>query len=199
MLLIRRINYYVIILLFFISGCNSHSNDTYQDYHDSLIYDEEIYDEDFGFLGYISCVDNHNVVQYKLPCYKRFPNQNKYDSILIEITGFAEWKTANDQIFFLQKSEGCTTIDLFCYKGKEWDTVFNYFYVDEEQDIVTKRSLDAIYERAYTYMKHGAFYLYSGQDDNKKISLQNIEDLDLHYKEPGIAVTEYKYKIRLTQ
>ena len=85
MLLIRRINYYVIILLFFISGCNSHPNDTYQDYHDSLIYDE-----DFGFCGYISCVDNHNVVKYKLPRHKDFPNQNKYDSILIEIMGYAD-------------------------------------------------------------------------------------------------------------
>lgn len=53
-------------------------------------------EEDFGFTGYISCVDNHNFVQYKLPCYKDFPNQNKYNSILVEITGYANWKTAND-------------------------------------------------------------------------------------------------------
>lgn len=193
MLPTSKFNYIIFLLFFTISGCNLHQNDNNQDYPDSLIYDE-----DFGFMGYISCVDNHNVVQYKLPCYKGFPNQNKYDSILVEITGSAEWETANNQILFLQKAKGGTDICMFCYKGKEWDTVFTYFYVDEEQDIIIKRSLDTIYEMAYPYMKHGVFYLYSDQDENSKISLNNIEYLDLHYKEPGIAVTGYRYKIRLT-
>ena len=53
MLLLKRFNYYIIVLLFFTQlGCSSHQNDNNQDYPDSIIYDE-----DFGFCGYISCVD----------------------------------------------------------------------------------------------------------------------------------------------
>ena len=197
MLLIKRFNYYIIVLLFFTQlGCSSHKNNNYQDYPDSIIYDE-----DLGFCGYISCVDNHNVVQYKLPCHKDFPNQNKYDSILIEIMGYADWKISNDRILFLQKTEGRTNIVMFCYKGKEWDTVFTYYHLDDKRDIIIKHSLDTIYEMAYPYMKHGVFYLYSCQYDNEKISLNNLEDLysSYNYREHGIATTEYKYKIRLTQ
>jgi len=197
MLLIKRFNYYIIVLLFFTQlGCSSHQNDNNQDYPDSIIYDE-----DLGFCGYISCVDNHNVVQYKLPCHKDFPNQNKYDSILIEIMGYADWKISNDRILFLQKAPGHTDINMFCYKGNEWDTVFTYYDLDDVQDIIVKHSLDTIYEMAYPYMKKGVFYLYSCRYDHEKLSLNNLEDLysSYNYREPGIAKTEYQYKIRLTQ
>ena len=196
MSLIRRFKYIIILLFFTQSGCNSHQNNNNQDYPDSIIYDE-----DFGFCGYISCVDNHNVVQYKLPCHKDFPNQNKYDSILIEIMGYADWKISNDRILFLQKAPGRTNINMFCYKGKELDEIFTYYHLDDEQDIIIKRSLDTIYEMAYPYMKQGVFYLYSCRYDHEKLSLNNLEDLysSYNYREPGIANTEYQYKIRLTQ
>lgn len=197
MLLLKRFNYYIIVLLFFTQlGCSSHKNNNNQDYPDSIIYDE-----DLGFCGYISCVDNHNVVQYKLPCHKDFPNQNKYDSILIEIMGYADWKISNDRILFLQKAPGRTNINMFCYKGNEWDTVFIYYHLDDVQDIIVKHSLDTIYEMAYPYMKQGVFYLYSCRYDHEKLSLNNLEDLysSYNYREPGIAKTEYQYKIRLTK
>lgn len=146
-------------------------------------------DDPFGFCGYISCVENHDVLHYKLPDCKDFPNQYQYDSIILELSGIAEWGLKNDQIQVRQDYTGY--IVMFCCNHEEWDTL--YFYAMDDSRPIVKHVLDRLYDKVSLYMMNGKYELYDG--DGQKLPLDFVTDSLI--KESEVQETEFKYRIRL--
>lgn len=146
-------------------------------------------EDDFGFCGYISCVENHEVVHYKLPNSKDFPNQYQYDSILLELSGNAKWELENGQVQVIELDGGW--IVMFCCNHDEWDTV--YFYALDDSRPIVKHSLEAIYDKMSLHMMHGKYCIYDGGDQD--IPLECVSDS--LFKEAEVQETEFKYRIRL--
>lgn len=165
-------------------GCGSQQCDSYYGCDSNLVMDDP-----FGFCGYISCVENHDVVYYMLPDCKDFPNQYQYDSIILELSGTAEWELENDQIQVRQHYTGY--IVMFCCNHDDWDTL--YFYALDDSRPIVKHVLDTIYDKASLYMMHGKYDLYDG--GGQKLSLDFVYDSLL--KEESVQETEFKYRIRL--
>lgn len=164
-------------------GCNSRQRDIHNN------FDTFVMDDDFGFCGFISCMENHNVVQYKLPECDEFPSQYQYDSILVEISGIADWELENGQIQ-VRRIHG-NWIVLFCCNHNEWDTL--YFYTLDESSPIVKLSLDSIYDKVSPYMKYGVYCLYDGSGQELPLECAG----DLLNKEAVVQTTEFKYTIRL--
>ena len=146
-------------------------------------------EDDFGFCGYISCVENHDALHYKLPDCKDFPNQYQYDSIILELSGIAEWGLKNDQIQVRQDYTGY--IVMFCCNHDGWDTV--YFYTLDDSRPLVKHCLDTLYDKVSLHMMHGKYCIYDWSDQG--IPLECVSNS--LFKEAEVQETDFKYKIRL--
>lgn len=183
-----KLYWYILTIVYVCTllGCGSQQCDNYDGCDSNLIMDD-----DFGFCGYIACVENHDVLHYKLPDCKDFPNQYQYDSILLEISGDAKWELVNGQVQ-VRQVHGAFIV-MFCCNHDEWDTA--YFYARKDYRPIVKRSIDTIYEKTSIYMLHGKYHLYDS--DGQDLLLEYTGDS--LFKEAEEQETEFKYRIRLTR